>query len=181
MVMSNLLDRKHIPRELTTSWTPPHFDDAEEYCTSLLKRHDEVIPFGKFNSVPLFADFVGYVTCWDRIDEDDLFGRGTLDLVLGPGVTQNIPVVVLGSILGSGTAILLDHQMRVWLYCTPDSVDCHLEGMKSQAALIMNPGDVMSAETNLTFVKEYAKARVIIHPYEEVGVLVTSGLMANCE
>jgi hypothetical protein len=167
MVMSNLFDRKPIHRELT-SWTPPPFDDAEDYCASLIKQYDEVVPFGKFNHIPLFADFVGYVICWDRIEEDDLFGRGTLDIALGPTVTQNIPVVVLGSILSSGTAILLDHRMRVWLYHTLNSVDPHLEGMESQAALIMNPGDIMSAETSLTFIEEYTKARVIIHDFEDI-------------
>ena len=98
---------------------------------------------------------------------EDLLGYGTLNLILSPNVTQNIRIFVLGSIVGTGTAVLLDDQGSVWLYRVPGSVYHYLKGMRVQAALVMQPGEMMTADKEIVFLKEYSQAIVEKDPEEE--------------
>ena len=94
-------------------------------------------------------------------------GQGTLNLVLSPHVTQEIQVQVLGTVAGTGTAILLDKDQNVWLYNVPNSVDGHLDGMLITAAQIMVAGDVMTDESAIIFLKSYPKAYVQLDEIED--------------
>jgi hypothetical protein len=90
------------------------------------------------------------VKCWGD-GEYDLAGQGTLNIVLSPHVTQEIQVQVLGTVAGTGTAILLDKDQKVWLYNVPNSVDAHLDGMSVTAAQIIVADDVMTHESAIIF------------------------------
>jgi hypothetical protein len=148
-------------------WTPPAFNDAYNYVLTVSREHRELIPFGNFKDVSLKAIFDGRVTCWDRIDEEDLYGYGTLEIIYTKTAKQLVRVFVLGSIARTGTAVLLDDNLRVWLYNTPDSVDQHLKGMNCQAALIMELGDVMTSIKQITFLKEHTEARLIMDQLDD--------------
>lgn len=153
------LEEKDTRVSTPTSWTAPSFDEANTFCKKWFKEGTESYFFGRFNNIQLRMVLSTYVICFGS-GEEDLFGEGTLNLVLSPHVTQNIRVFVLGSIVGTGTAVLLDDQGGVWLYHVPDSLDCHLKGMDAQAALVMQPGDVMTADKEIVFFKEYPHAHV---------------------
>ena len=160
--VSSLIRQYPIRPASSTTWTPPAFDDAHNYILTACREHRELIPFGNIKDVSLKANFDGRVTCWDRIDEGDLFGYGTLEIIYTTNVKQLVRVFVLGSIAHTGTAVLLDNNLRVWLYNTPDAVDQQLKGMNCQAALIMEPGDVMTSIKRITFLKEHTETRLIM-------------------
>jgi hypothetical protein len=119
-----------------------------------------VVRFGNLAKTRLHAVLNGNIPCVGD-GENDLFGKGILNLVFSPHVTQKIPVHVLGSVVGTGTAILLDKDQNVWLYNVPNSVDRHLTAMVMiSAAQIMNAGEVLTDSSAILFLKTYAKAFV---------------------
>ncbi len=77
--------------------------------------------------------------CWGD-GTTDLTHEGMLELVLAPNVLQLIRVFVLGHIINTGTALLLDEQNNGWFYRTPNSVDGQLCGFSPQAAMVMQRG-----------------------------------------
>ena len=97
----------------TTGWTPPSFEESFNYCQSNCKRKIGPVPFGHFNNIKLEAVFCGRVECWGN-GGTDLTDEGLLELVLAPNVHQLIPVFVVGHIVNTETAMLLDEQSNVW-------------------------------------------------------------------
>jgi hypothetical protein len=119
-----------------------------------------MVHFGNLTDTRLLAVLNGNVPCVGD-GENDLFGKGILNLVFSPHVTQKISVHVLGSVAGTGTAILLDKDQNVWLYNVPNAVDRHLTAMSIiSAAQIMNAGDVITDGSAILFLKTYPKAFV---------------------
>jgi hypothetical protein len=138
---------------------------VDRYGTELCREGREVINFGSFKDEAIQVLLSGFVECWGD-GENDLCGEGTLEILFAPHVRQTIRVVVLGSILGTGTAVLLDDQFRIWFYHTPNSVDHHLEGMTAQVALVMLPVDGMRIDTEIKFLAEYNNVRVQVKEVE---------------
>ena len=89
-----------------------------------------------------------------------------MEFQLGPYVKQITQVAVLGSVLATGMAVLLDDQLRIWFYHTRNSVDRHLKGMAAQAALVMFPVDGMRIDTEIKFLEEYDDVRVMVKEVE---------------
>jgi len=158
--MSALLGHKPDQRKYPDKWATPPFEEAEKYLCELWRKEESVIHFGNLTNTRLLAVLNGNVPCVGD-GENDLFGKGTLNLVFSPHVTQKIPVHVLGSVVGTGTAILLDKDQNVWFYNVPNSVDRHLDAMLIiSAAQVMDAGDVITDSSAIVFLKTYTKAFV---------------------
>ena len=83
----------------------------------------QYIDFGIFGSRRLTLDLCRHIPAW--AEENDLQGEGIMELISlsSPHVKLQIPVTVLGYIVGSGTAVLLTDTGRLWFYQTPDAMD----------------------------------------------------------
>jgi hypothetical protein len=158
--MSTLSGHKPEERKLPDKWTAPPFEQAREYIYGLQRKRQNAVHFGTLNQKRLRAVLSGHVKCVGD-GEDDLRGKGILNLVFSPHVIRWIPVEVLGSVAATGTAILLDKDQNVWLYNVPNSVDRHLGGMSLiSAAQIMTAGDTITDTSNIVFLESYPKAFV---------------------
>jgi hypothetical protein len=142
-----------------SSWIPPPFEDAEQYCCTVCHEGREIVNLGIFHGKELQVLLAGHVVCWGDAD-DDFFGNGLLKVQLGQHVTQVFNVVVLGSIVATGTAVLLDDHQRIWLFNVPNCVDPYLDGMNSKAALVTDGEKSVEACSAVKFVEEYADASV---------------------
>ena len=113
-------------------WFPPDFDNADSYCYQACIDGTQVIDFGCFNNETIKATMEGSVVCWG---EDISTGDGIMTIEVGSGrkvKRMDIKVVVLGSVVFTGTAILLDSSGHVWFYNVPGAVDPYLERMVDQ-------------------------------------------------
>jgi hypothetical protein len=135
------------------SWTPPPFHEADHHPWHFCES--SIVPFGRFNDTLLELDLCGHVAYSEGDVEEPLIGRGILKITIGLRVKQHVQVTVLGVIVGTGTAVLLDREGAVWLYNPPGSVDPHLNGLTSTVSLVMWPGDKMAPDQIITIFDEY--------------------------
>jgi hypothetical protein len=156
------LHPKYLPRPLL--WSPPPFKDAHHYCFEACRAGNEGIDFGTFHSKNLTLVLCRHVPAWD--EENDLIGEGIMELISlsSPHVKVQIPVTVLGNILGSGTAVLLTDTGRLWFYQTPDAIGGYLQGVAT-AALLKMPAEGISKDTAIEFEEEYDHVQVSLFDY----------------
>jgi hypothetical protein len=156
------LPPKYLPRPLL--WSPPPFKDVDHYCFEARRAGTECIDFGTFRSQRLTLDLCGYIPAW--AEENDLIGEGMMELISlsSPHVKVQIPVTVLGNIVGRGTAVLLTDTRQLWFYQTPDAMDGHLQGVAT-AALLKIPAEGISKDTAIEFEEEYDHVQVSLFDY----------------
>ena len=94
------------------------------------------------------------------------FGKGLLKDQLGQDVVQVFNIVVLGHIVATGTAVLLDDQQRIWFFNVPNCVDPYLHGMNSEAALVTAAGKSVEADSAVRFMEEYAHVSIELNREE---------------
>jgi hypothetical protein len=90
-----------------------------------------------------------------------------MDIKFASNVTQNIDVVLLGYIVTTGTAVLLDTLSRIWFYKTPNAVDPYLDGMKGRAALINFPIEGIAKMTEIHILEEYEDVIVELEEFKD--------------
>jgi len=156
-----VLGEPPIVREPPLVWLPPDFDKADTYCYQACMDDTQVFNFGYFKGEPIQATMEGSVECWG---EDHFAGRGTMTIEVGSGRMRriDIKVVVLGYVICTGTAILLDSSSRIWFYNVPGCVDPYLEGMIGQAALVALPKTGMTKYTEVKLIEKYDKVDVVV-------------------
>ena len=97
--------------------------------------------------------------------DNDLIGEGVMTLIYSPHVKRQVQVAVLGSILGTGMAVLLDSTGKIWFYQTPNSVDRHIKGVP-KAALVKFPEAGIIVDTPIEFQEEHDNVEIILHHFE---------------
>jgi len=152
-----IIDLLHLPPEYLPRpplWSPPPFKDVDHHCFEARSARTQCVDFGTFRSHRLTLDLCRHIPAW--AEENNLRGDGIMELISlsGPHVMVQIPVTVLGYIVGSGTAVLLTDTGRLWFYQTPDAMDGHLQGVAT-AALIKIPAEGISKDTTVEFEEEY--------------------------
>jgi hypothetical protein len=152
-------------RSETTHWRPPAYKDVFEYCVALCRERRERIPLGVLGGKPLSGVMTGMVECHGD-DTMDLHGTGQL-IVKGGKETTTVDVQVLGSVLGTSTALLMDDTERIWMYHTPGGVDLPLPDLPYAAAVILHAGQTTEKETKLSFLETYKSAKVILNNSED--------------
>jgi hypothetical protein len=108
-------------------WKPPMYDDAFDYCVQMCRARSEKVPLGVLQGQRVSAVMTGMVECHGD-DTMDLHGTGQLVIKEGSGATT-LDIQVLGSILGTSTALLIDATGRIWIYNTPHAVDLPLPNL----------------------------------------------------
>jgi len=136
--ITGLLGQPPIFPEPKLVWFPPKFEDVESYCFRLCMERAAIVDFGTFNDEPIEASLVGFVDCWGEGDSE-FAGSGRMEIDCGPRGKEIVEVAVLGRVVCTGTAILLDSSSQVWFYNVPDAVDPYFEGMKARMALVKLP------------------------------------------
>jgi hypothetical protein len=106
---------------------------------------------------------LGSVDCWG-LAENDLTGQGVMDLIYTPHVRRHVQVAVLGNIVATGTAVLLDSIGNIWFYQTPNSVDHHIKGV-ANAALVKFPKDGITINTPIEFEEEYNNVEIALSDF----------------
>ncbi len=76
-------------------------------------------------------------------------------------------MVLLGCIVITGTAVLLDTSSQIWLYKTPNAVDPYLEGMKCRVALIDFPVEGITKTTEIHILEEYEDVVVELEDFKD--------------
>ena len=162
--ITGLLGQDPIRPERPDSWTPPPFTAVDSYCYNLCKESRHLVDFGHFDSEHLTLCLSGTVHCWGDAD-NDLVGQGVMDLIYTPHVKRHVQVAVLGSILATGTAVLLDSNGQIWFIQTPNSVDAHVKGVP-KAALVKFPKDGITIDTPIEFEEEHDNVEITLHDFE---------------
>jgi hypothetical protein len=152
------LGQPPISKEPPSVWQPPDFYKVESYCFQACMDDTQIVDFGYYDNEAVQATMEGSVVCWS---EDHFSGRGVMS-VEGRSKRLDIQVVVLGGILCTGTALLLDPLGRIWLYNVPGAVDAYLEGISGQAALVTLPDKGMSKYSDLKFAAKYENVDVVV-------------------
>ena len=161
-----ILGQAPVVSEPPSIWVPPPFNEVGTYCFEMCMQGRETVDFGIFNKKKLRLSVSGIVTCWGDGDAD-LQGQGHMEIKLGSNVTRNIDVVLLGYIVTTGIAVLLDTSSQIWLYKTPNAVDPYLEGIKGQAALIDFPTKGITKTTEIHILEEYEDVMVELEEFKD--------------
>lgn len=140
------------------TWTPPPFDELEDYRFHMCMTHKTTIPLGLLNELTVKLDIVSPVRSWKR-KENDLSGSKLLK-VTKDGKLKEISAKVLGSVVGTGTAVLLDDIGNVWLYQFPEAKYTQFEGFDHEAAIILKAGDVAGIGRELELEEIYEKVEI---------------------
>jgi hypothetical protein len=72
--------------------------------------------FGRFNGEDLVVDLSGYVEVVDPLDFMGLSNRRgwmTMDIQIAPNVRTQMRMFVMGTVFGTGTAVLVDGDLNV--------------------------------------------------------------------
>jgi hypothetical protein len=76
---------------------------------------------------------------------------------------ESIKVFVLGAVVGTGTAVLLDDQSGLWIYNPPNSVDAWWKGFPGQyVALIASDSAVFGENHYLRVIRSYNHGEIIL-------------------
>ena len=164
--IASILDQTPVISEATSIWVPPPFNEVETYCFNMCMQGRETVDFGIFNNEMIRLTASGLVLCWGDGDAD-FQGQGHMNIKFASNVTQTIDVVLLGHIVITGTAVLLDTSSRIWFYKTPNAVDPYLEGMKGQAALIYFPIEGITKRTEIHILEEYEDVMVELEEFKD--------------
>ena len=156
------LHGKSVKYEAPIYWSPPAFDAVEDYCEELCDSRQNIIPLGTMDGIEIQGNFCSRVVCWGD-ERDDLGGSGVLKFVEDAREVE-MEVQVLGSVAGTGTALLLDEAGNVWCYKTPNAADRQFPLLKHPAAILLKSGDVAGVSQSLKFEKTVTSAEVTIHP-----------------
>ena len=147
----------HHPRE----WDPPKFTDVHDYCYNLCKEDRSIIPFGRYNGEFMKLRANGRVECWDG-DTDSFREVGILTFSHDKGTHEHVDIVILGTISGTGTGVLLDTSGNVWLYNPANAVDEPILDTKlEQAAVILKTGSYMTKDTEWRVEDVYEHAKIV--------------------
>jgi hypothetical protein len=139
------------PIQLIPVWEPPTFDTAEDYISDLCYQNKEIVPLGVLNGSATKLSLHGYVLRHGD-GENDLYNPCLLTII-DSGVSRKISVICLGTILGTGTAVLLDRDQNVWLYSPTMTIDDTIPNLDGKAGIILPKGEVGSFEKILIFGK----------------------------
>lgn len=140
-----------------STWKPPAFQDAAAHCEELRRKEENQINIGRFQGNAVTVLLCLFVKCSGG-EKRDLYGNGYPILRHGAQVTEEIKTVVLGSIAGTGTALLLDEFGEVWLYRTPNAVDPHFPGLNFAACKLVRNGQEMNADQDIEITEKYSEA-----------------------
>lgn len=162
--ITTLLGKPPIFPEPPLVWLPPKFEDVESYCEKICTEDAYLIDFGMFNDEPVRARLTRYVDCWG---DTEFCGKGRMEIDSGLKIKNIVPVVVLGTLACTGTAILLDPSSQLWLYNVPDSVDRYFEGMKKNLALVKLPPTGMTKCAEVSFVEKSENVDVDVKDFAE--------------
>jgi hypothetical protein len=152
--------------ELSSIWVPPPFNEVATYCHEMCMQNRQVVDFGIFNNKMIRLSTTGRVLCWGDGDAD-LEGQGHIEIKLGSNVTKTIDVMLLGYIVPTGTAVLLDTSSQIWFYNTPNAVDPYLEGMQGRAAWIDFPIEGITKTTEIHILEEYKDVIVELEEFKD--------------
>jgi len=110
---------------------------------------------------------IGRVECWDA-DTDSFRDEGILTVSYSQGTFEHIRIIVLGSIAGTGTGVMLDTNGNVWFYNPENAVDRYIrETNPRQAAIILKVGSTMSKRTPWDVVEIFEDAKIVFDPESE--------------
>lgn len=119
-------------------WSPPTFDAAFAYIEKCITLRDDVQFLCKFNDNLLEVTLRGRVSCTGT-GRAYLKGQGSMSIMRDNKTTKLI-IKVLGSVLGFGTAVLIDEHDNIWLYNAPDTLYSPLPDFPQKAVMILERG-----------------------------------------
>ena len=167
-IFAHLGQRPDSP-EHPVDWVTPAFDNAHDYCHALRSEGQAVIPFGKYNDNFMKLYAIGRVECWD-MDSDLFRNEGILTVSYSQRSFEHIRIIVLGSIAGTGTEVLLDINRNLWFYNPENAVDPYVLGTKpQQAAIILKVGSRMDKTTPWDIIEIFEDAEIVFDPSSELS------------
>jgi hypothetical protein len=131
-------DDVKTPSQIAATWTPPQFADVRQYIRDSYDTENEGYYLGSFNGIKLRGFMTGGLECQGSAC-NNFSGPGAI-VIKHTGVTEEIPAVVLGSIAGTGTALIIDCDRNVYIYSPANAVDRPLPGTGSKLFLISERG-----------------------------------------
>jgi hypothetical protein len=78
-----------------------------------------------------------------------------MDVWIAPNVEMRMRMFVLGTIFGTGTAVLVDGDLNVWLWNGQESADYPLKDWDIPLAKVLESGCLLSAGDDLTVLESY--------------------------
>jgi hypothetical protein len=131
------------------TWKPPKYKAADRYVRDVCADWDENFWLGLSKGNLIMGTACGYVRCHETIEnmsgELDLIGNGTMEWE-----DQSVEFYVLGSLSGSGTAILLDFDGNLWLYNHLDAIDPPHENFANfHAAICLRAGETAAKDVEI--------------------------------
>ena len=147
-----------------SKWQPPSFEDAENYISDVCRKNEQIVPLGILNGSPTRISLQGYVLRQGD-GENDLHNPCIMN-IFDSGVSSKIPVVFLGVLLGTGTAVLLDNEENVWLHSPMMTIDDTIPNFDGKAGIVLKKGEFGSFERIVVFDRAF-NAEVIVVEEEE--------------
>ena len=139
--------------QLISSWEPPTFDTAEDHISNLCHHNQEIVPLGVLNGSATKLSLHGYVLRHGE-GQNDLYNPCLLTII-DSGGPRKISVICLGTVLGTGTAVLLDRDQNVWLYSPTMTIDDTIPNLDGRAGIVLRKGEVGSFEKIIIFHEVY--------------------------
>jgi hypothetical protein len=141
------------PVQLISSWEPPTFDMAEDHISNLCHHNQEIVPLGVLNGSATKLSLHGSVLRHGD-GQNDLYNPCLLTII-DSGAPRKISVICLGTVLGTGTAVLLDRDQNVWLYSPTMTIDETIPNLDGRAGIVLRKGEVGSFERIIIFHEVY--------------------------
>lgn len=145
-------------------WGPPPRDALEDYSDLREDTRTVLNQFGRFNGDDLVIDLSGYVEVVDPLDFMGVSNRSgwmNMDIRIAPNVKMQMRMFVLGTIFGTGTAVLVDDDLNVWLWNSQDTSDYPLKDWDIPLAKVLKSGCLLSAGDDLK----------VLESYQEIGAV----------
>jgi hypothetical protein len=139
-------------------WGPPALDALEDYSDAREEAGTELNQFGRFNGEDLVVDLSGYVEVVDPLDFMGLSNRRgwmTMDIRIAPNVRTQMRMFVMGTVFGTGTAVLVDGDLNVWLWNSEDTSNYPLKDWDIPLAKVLKSGCLLSARDDLAVLESY--------------------------
>jgi hypothetical protein len=117
----------------TIIFKQPRYEHSVDYIWSL-PESQRMQKLGVYEGEDVFVVLVGHVPCQLDFDEEYVRFSGTCEMKISDESPTN--GVILGSIFGTGTGIIVDRENRLLAYRPADAVDYGWEKLSDGAAEI---------------------------------------------
>jgi hypothetical protein len=139
----------------TLAWYRWNFQDSHICIENLRIRGETIVYFLRWNGTRIRL----------LLDGNENNGADMTHIVIeithSDGPKEFVLAVVMGTVMGTSTVVLMDEDGRIWFYNDPDISGPSFEGMPGRLALVRMPEYGMEAFTELQFVRFHNEVAVV--------------------